>query len=101
MIFGKRERSRTERTAALSFDEPKGKAHNQWRLMLMFSSGWVPPLPPTLSKTWGSCNVWWGGVEIGRIFRNGIFSSEIMTLFFVLTSLNFICYNTVEYYLRK
>ena len=61
MIFGKRERSRTERTAALSFDEPKGKAHNQWRLMLMFSAGWVPPLPPTLSKTWGSCNVWWGG----------------------------------------
>ena len=65
MIFGKRERSRTERTAALSFDEPKGKAHNQWRLMLMFSIGWVPPLPltlpPTLSKTWGSCNVWWGG----------------------------------------
>ena len=52
MIFGKRERSRTERTAALSFDEPKGKAHNQWRLMLMFSAGWVPPLPitPTLSK---------------------------------------------------
>ena len=48
MIFGKRERSRTERTAALSFDEPKGKAHNQWRLMLMFSAGWVPPLPPTL-----------------------------------------------------
>lgn len=41
------------------------------------------------------------GVEIGWIFRNGIFSSEIMTLFFVLTSLNFICYNTVEYYLRK
>lgn len=57
MIFGKRERSRTERTSALSFDEPKGKAHNQWRLMLMFSAGWVPPLPPTLSKTWGSCNV--------------------------------------------
>lgn len=55
MIFVKRERSRTERTAALSFDEPKGKAHNQWRLMLMFSAGWVPPLPhtPTLSKTWG------------------------------------------------
>ena len=100
MIFGKRERSRTERTAALSFDEPKGKAHNQWRLMLMFSVGWVPPLPPTLSKTWGSCNVWGGG-EIGWIFRNCIFSLEIMTLFFVLTSLNFICYNTVEYYLRK
>ena len=60
MIFGKRERSRTERTAALSFGEPKGKAHNQWRLMLMFSVGWVPPLPPTLSKTCGSCNVWWG-----------------------------------------
>ena len=57
MIFGKRERSRTERTAALSFDEPKGKAHNQWRLMLMFSVGCVPPLPltltPTLSKTLG------------------------------------------------
>lgn len=55
---------------------------------------------PTLSKTRGSCNVW-GGREIGRIFRNGIFPPEIMTLFFVLTSLNFICYNTVEYYLRK
>jgi hypothetical protein len=75
MIFGKRKRSRTERTAALSFDEPKGKAHNQWRLMLIFSVGWVPPLPHTLtlSKTWGSCNVWWGGREIGWIFRNGIF----------------------------
>lgn len=62
------------------------------------------PLPltltPTLSKTWGSCNVWWG-VEIGRIFKNGIFSFEIKTLFFVLTSLNFVCYNTAEYYLRK
>lgn len=39
-----------ERTAALSFDEPKGKAHNQWRLMLMFSVGWVPPLPLPFQK---------------------------------------------------
>ena len=45
--------------------------------------------------------MWGVGVEIGWLFRNGIFSFEIMTLFFVLTSLNFICYNTVEYYLRK
>ena len=67
MIFVKRERSRTGRTAALSFDEPKGKAHNQWRLMLIFSVGWVPPIPhtPTLSKPWGSC----AGVNInGQYF---------------------------------
>ena len=50
MIFGKRERSRTERTAALSFDEPKGKAHNRWRLLLMFSVGWVPPLTLPFQK---------------------------------------------------
>ena len=80
MIFGKRERSRTERTAALSFDEPKGKAHNQWRLMLMFSVGWVPPLPPTLSKTWGSCNVWGGG-------RNRV---DIQKLYFFLRNHDFI-----------
>lgn len=66
----------------------------------LFDKSFPFPLPFQKLGVVVMCGVW-GGVEIGWIFRNGIFSSEIKTFFFVLTSLNFVCYNTVEYYLRK